>query len=84
MEKRMSGHQIITWLNHEAILTLEEDFPTDGNLFTAGLDSMAVMQLVVAAEESFQIILTPADLTRENLSTPNSLANLITTKNQKT
>jgi acyl carrier protein len=42
------------------------------------------MQLVVAAEESFQTILTPADLTRENLSTPNSLANLITNKTPKT
>ena len=79
----MTGQQIINWLRDEAILTLEENFPPQGNLFTAGLDSMAVMQLVVAAEESFQTILTPADLTRENLSTPNSLANLITNKTPK-
>ena len=43
--------ELIDWLNDEGVLELEWDFPVDGDLFTAGLDSMAVMQLVVAVED---------------------------------
>lgn len=69
--------ELIDWLNDEGVLELDWDFPEDGDLFTAGLDSMAVMQLVVAVEDRFKVELTPEDLTRANLATPTSLARLI-------
>jgi len=69
--------ELIDWLNDEGILDLDVLFPEDGDLFAAGLDSMAVMQLVVAIEECFGVVLEPADLTKKNLATPKTLALLI-------
>jgi acyl carrier protein len=69
--------EIIDWLNDEGVLELDWDFPVDGDLFAAGLDSMAVMQLVVAVEDRFGIELATEDLTKANLATPTTLAVLI-------
>ncbi|MEY3896760.1 MAG: hypothetical protein RLZZ214_2280 [Verrucomicrobiota bacterium] len=69
--------EVIDWLNDEGVLELDWDFPEDGDLFEAGLDSMAVMQLVVAVEDRFGIELGPEDLTKANLATPTTLAALI-------
>ena len=72
--------ELIDWLSDEGVLELEWDFPVDGDLFTAGLDSMAVMQLVVAVEDRYGVELGPEDLTRANLATPVTLAALIAMK----
>ncbi len=72
--------ELIDWLNDEGVLELEWDFPEDGDLFAAGLDSMAVMQLVVAVEDRFEVELGPEDLTKANLATPTTLAALIAAK----
>lgn len=72
--------ELIDWLNDEGLVELDWDFPEDGDLLAAGLDSMAVMQLVVAVEDCFGVELTPDDLTRTNLETPRKLAALIATK----
>jgi acyl carrier protein len=69
--------ELIDWLSHEGIVDLEWDFPEDGDLVAAGLDSMAVMRLVVAMEEEYGIVLDPEDLTRAHLASPKSLAALI-------
>lgn len=72
--------ELIDWLNHEELVELDWDFPEDGDLLAAGLDSMAVMQLVVALEEQFGLELGPDDLTQANLATPRTLAALIAAK----
>ena len=76
----MNPEEVTAWLNEEGMVELEEGFPSDGDLFAAGLDSMAVMQLVVAAEEKFGVVLGPEDMTRANLSTPESMAALLAAK----
>jgi len=75
-----SPTDLIDWLNGEGVLELDWDFPEDGDLVAAGLDSMAVMQLVTAVEDEYGVELTPDDLTRENLATPRTLAALIAAK----
>lgn len=77
MSEKVDGITVIEWLGSEEILMLEEGFSVRDDLFLAGLDSMAVMQLVVAAEERFGVQLQAADLTKENLGTAESLAALI-------
>lgn len=72
--------ELIDWLNDEGVMELEWDFPEDGDLFAAGLDSMAVMQLVVAVEDRFGVELGPEELTKANLATPTALAALIASK----
>lgn len=76
----MTPEVVIEWLEEEGLVELGEGFSADGDLFASGLDSMAVMQLVVAAEQSFGTVLGPADMTRANLSTPRALAALLTEK----
>jgi acyl carrier protein len=72
--------ELIDWLNDEGVLELDWDFPEEGDLFAAGLDSMAVMQLVVAVEDRYGVELGADDLTRANLATPTTLAALIAAK----
>ncbi len=72
--------ELIDWLNGEGLLELDWDFPEDGDLFAAGMDSMAVMQIVVAVEDEYGVELGPDDLTKENLATPTTLARLIAAK----
>lgn len=79
-KERPVAEMVIAWLRDEGIVELEEDFPETGDLFAAGLDSMAVMQLVVAAEDRFGAILGPADLAKERLATPAALAALLEEK----
>lgn len=72
--------ELIDWLNGEGLLELDWDFPEDGDLFAVGLDSMAVMQIVVAVEDHFGVELVPEDLTKAQLATPRALAALIRSK----
>lgn len=64
-------------LREEGLVDLADGFAVDGNLFEAGMDSMAVMQLIVVAEERFGAVIGPGDAGRENLETPRALARLI-------
>lgn len=75
-----TARDITAWLVREGIVETTPDFADDGDLFANGLDSMAVMQLVVAAEDAFGVVLGPADLTRDHLRTPQSLATLFSEK----
>ncbi len=72
-----SPTEVIDWLNDEGVLELDWDFPEDGDLIAAGLDSEAVGRLVVAVEDRFEFELGPNDLTNQNLATPTSVAALI-------
>lgn len=80
--KQMSPNptELIDWMNAEGLLELDWDFPEEGDLFAAGLDSMAVMQLVTAVEDEYGVELGPDDLTPANLATPKTLAALIAAK----
>ena len=79
-QKAPTPTELIDWLNDEGLVELDWDFPEDGDLIAAGLDSMAVMQLVVAVEDCFGMELRPEDLTRSNLESPRKLAALIAGK----
>ena len=76
-QKPPTTTELIDWLNDEGVMELDWDFPEDGDLFAAGLDSMAVMQLVVAVEDRYHVELGPEDLTKDNLATPVTLVALI-------
>jgi acyl carrier protein len=66
--------ELIDWLNDEGILELDWDFPEDGDLAAAGLDSQVLSQLVMAVEDRFEIELVAEDLSAADLATPTSLA----------
>lgn len=75
-----TAENVIAMLREEGIVDLPAGFPADGDLFAEGMDSMAVMQLIVVAEERFGALIGPEDVGRENLATPGDLARLIARK----
>ena len=76
----MTAAGILGLIREEGIVDLADDFGTADDLFEAGLDSMAVMQLLVAAGERFGVTLAAADVTRENFGTADALAAVIRAK----
>ena len=68
--------QLFTLIS-ERLLETEAGFNVDSNLYDAGLDSMAIMQLLVLIEEEYGVALPDGDLTRHNFSTIHRLAELI-------
>ncbi len=54
----------------------EELEPTD-NLFEAGLDSMALMQLLLMIQDRFSVTIPASELNRKNISTVRSIALMI-------
>ena len=64
----------------DEILESTAPLTTGSDLFEAGLDSMAIMQLLLHIEDHFQVALEPADLSRENFQTTVKIAALIESK----
>ena len=74
--------QLITLIT-ERLLETEVGFDVDSNLYAAGLDSMAIMQLLVLVEDEFGVEIAERDLTRHNFSTVRHLAELIRDRNSR-
>ena len=74
------AEDVVLMLREEGILELEEDCGVEVDLFEAGLDSMAVMQLIVVIEERYGVALGVADASREALGTPTRMAATINAK----
>jgi len=64
----------------EQLFPLPASFGDESDLYLEGLDSMALMQLILLLEESFSICLEPADLGRENFQSLRSIEDLILKK----
>jgi len=65
---------VLKMLREEGILELADGCGVEVDLFEAGLDSMAVMQLIVVIEERFGVALGVVDASREALGTPVAMA----------
>lgn len=61
----------------ERLLETPPDFNVETSLYDCGLDSMAIMQLLLMIEESHGIMLPDADLSRENFNSVRALARLL-------
>lgn len=66
------------------ILDTSEPLGPQSDLFAAGLDSMGIMQLLLAIEDRFGVAIDPTDLSRENFSTAGKIAGLIAGKREAT
>lgn len=62
------------------ILDTADSLEPHSDLFAAGLDSMGIMQLLLALEDRFAVAIDPADLSRENFSTAAKIAALVKEK----
>ncbi|MEP4076751.1 acyl carrier protein [Haloferula sp.] len=64
----------------DELLDSDEPLSAESDLFEAGLDSMGIMQLILAIEEHFDTVIDPSDLSRDNFATATRIANLIRSK----
>lgn len=62
------------------LIDLDPGFGSDADLFAAGLDSMAIMQLLLLIEENFGVQIPMGEVTRENFHTTEAIARLVTEK----
>jgi acyl carrier protein len=75
--------QELLTLISERLLEPHAGLGFDADLYVAGLDSMAIMQLLVLVEQQYGVSLPEGDLTRHNLSTIRHLADLIRERGAK-
>jgi acyl carrier protein len=64
----------------ERVLETGEDFSPTSDLYAAGLDSLAIMQLLLALEEEFEISIPVESVSRKNFSSPDSIVELLAGK----
>ncbi|MFO1483610.1 MAG: acyl carrier protein [Verrucomicrobiaceae bacterium] len=76
-EAPISPDSVIELLLAEHILEPQEPIAPDTDLFSMGLDSMAMMQLLLQIEERFQLTIQPVEMTRERFATAGSLARFL-------
>lgn len=62
------------------LFPLDESVTDSTDLYSEGLDSMALMQLILLLEREFGIAITPDDLGRENFATLADMATFVLKK----
>mgnify|MGYP001362254749 CR=1 FL=1 len=67
----------LTALIRERLLDLPGEFTPETNLYEAGLDSMNIMQLLLAIEDRYGILLPEADVSRKNFCNVANLSRLL-------
>ena len=72
--------ELIDWLAAEGLLDLDWDFPEDGDLLEAGLDTVDMAHLAEAIHDEYDVEIAAEDLTPEKISTPKRLAALIASR----
>ena len=77
----MMTAKLLTIISTE-LLEVGPDFNEHTNLFDAGFDSLATMQLLIRLEQNFGIQLPASKLTKENFSTVADLEKLIIAQQQ--
>ena len=76
-QQQGSLEQQLVQLVSERLLETQPGFNADSNLYDSGLDSMAIMQLLILLEEEYGVAVPESELTRQNFSTVRSVASLI-------
>jgi acyl carrier protein len=71
-----TAQRLLTRIRAE-LLELDADFGLDSDLFNAGLDSMAIMQVILIVEEEFGATLPDCSIKRETFSTARRIAEAI-------
>lgn len=70
----ITADDILRCMLEEAILAPDVDPSADDELLNLGLDSMALMQWMIIAEQRFGIVMQPEDLALEHIRTARSMA----------
>lgn len=80
MPEPIRAEAVIDLLLTEQILEPEEPITPEADLFALGLDSMALMQLILQIEVRFGLTISPAELSRDHFATAEALAGFLSKK----
>lgn len=69
----ISPTALIQLLTEHAIVDTTEPLTPKCDLFALGLDSLAMMQLLLHVEQHLKVQISPSDITREHFATVHSL-----------
>ncbi len=69
--------QQLVALLRERLLETPAPFEASTDLYSLGMDSMAIMQLLILIEEEYGVALPECALTRQNFTTVHQLARII-------
>ena len=64
----------------EQLFPLDDSVTNESDLHAEGLDSLALMQLILLLEREYSVSISPEDLNRENFSTLEKLSELVSIK----
>ncbi len=70
----ITAEAIITLLSEQEILPDTEIIEAESDLFALGLDSLAMMQLLLHLERQFAVTIPHEQITHQHLATPTRLA----------
>jgi acyl carrier protein len=80
MPAPITAEDVIHLLTSEHLLEPDEPITPEADLFALGLDSMALMQLMLQIEVRFGIVIGPAELSRDHFATVEALAGFLNRK----
>ena len=80
MPATITAEDVISLLTSEHLLEPDEPITSEADLFALGLDSMALMQLMLQIEVRFGIVIGPAELSRDHFATAEALAGFLNRK----
>ncbi len=78
----ISPEAVITLITQHQIVETSEALTPDVDLFAQGLDSMAMMQLMLHLEREFSVRISPAEMTRNHFATARVLASWLSHPNR--
>ena len=74
----ISPAHVIALLVDQQIVDTTDPLTPESDLFACGMDSLAMMQLLLHLEKDFSIRIKPEDMTRERFATAAALAAWLT------
>lgn len=77
MPDTVTVENLLQLLSEYEIVADADGLEPESDLFAAGLDSMALMQLLLQLEQVFGLQLEPAEITRDRFRTATSLADYL-------
>ena len=79
-EDTITPEAVIDLLEEQQIIEAQEPLTASTDLFAHGLDSMAMMQLLLHIEDRFGVEVTAADMTREHFQSAAAMAAFLSAK----
>lgn len=77
MPADITADSVLSLILEQQIIESAEPVTVSTDLFALGMDSMAMMQLLLHIEDRFGIAITPGEVTRDHFATAAAMAQLL-------